>query len=71
MVKRLPQNTKVKYIYMIKFPSKAKNNEILSYSNSIISEFISCHIFDMIDFKIQETILGIYGVNGIKKCSSL
>lgn len=54
-------------IYMLKFPSKAKNNEKLSYSNSVISEFISCHIFEMIGFKTQETILGIYEVNGIKK----
>jgi len=54
-------------IYMLKFPSKANNNEKLSYSNSVISEYISCHIFEMLGFETQETILGVYEVNGAWK----
>lgn len=46
-------------IYMLKFPSIAKNNEI-SYSNSTISEYISCKIFEILGFNTQQTILGIY-----------
>lgn len=48
-----------KEIYMLKFPSTAKNNEI-SYSNSTISEYISCKIFETLGFDTQQTILGIY-----------
>lgn len=54
-------------IYMLKFSSKAKNNDNLSYSNSAISEYISCHIYDMLGFDVQKTILGIYDVNGVSK----
>lgn len=48
-----------KEIYMLKFPSTAKNNAI-SYSNSTISEYISCKIFETLGFDTQQTILGIY-----------
>lgn len=46
-------------IYMLKFPSLGKSEDI-SYSNSAISEYISCQIFNSIGIKAQETILGIY-----------
>lgn len=49
-------------IYMLKFPSRLKKGN-LSYSNSVISEYISCHIFDMLGFKTQKTILGMYRIN--------
>ena len=54
-------------IYMLKFPSKSKNNKDLSYTNSVISEYISCHIFNLLGFNVQETILGIYTINGKTK----
>ena len=59
----------VKYndeIYMLKFPSVSKN-ENLSYSNSVFSEYISCHIYEMMGFNTQKTILGKYDVDGKEK----
>ena len=47
-------------IYMLKFPSVAKNNNKISYSNSVISEYISCEIYRMIGFKTQKVLFGIY-----------
>ena len=35
-------------------------NDNLSYANSCISEYLGCHIFNMIGIKAQETILGSY-----------
>lgn len=37
-------------IYMLKFPALGKAKDI-SYSNSAISEYISCHIFESCGFK--------------------
>lgn len=42
--------------YLLKFSSK--NNG--KYSNSVISEYIGCHIFNLLGFSTQETILGKY-----------
>ena len=42
--------------YLLKFSSK--NNG--KYSNSVISEYIACHIFSLLGFSTQETILGKY-----------
>ncbi len=54
--------------YMIKFPPSAdKKPTDLSYTNSCISEHISCSIFNMLGVKAQETILGTYTVNGKEK----
>ena len=33
---------------------------MLSYTNSCISEYVACHIFEMLGFKAQETLLGNY-----------
>lgn len=41
--------------YLLKFSSKNKNG---SYSNSAISEYVACHIFDLLGFNTQQTILG-------------
>ena len=46
-------------IYMLKFPSLGKTEDI-SYSNSSISEYISCHIFESLEIKTQKTILGLF-----------
>lgn len=55
-------------LYMLKFPSvpvKAKN---MSYSNSCISEYLGCKIFDSIGIPVQQVMLGTYTTpKGVKK----
>lgn len=53
--------------YMVKFPQDAQLNENMSYANSCFSEYIGCHIFNLIGIKAQETILGTYTINGKQK----
>ena len=54
--------------YMLKFPPSgdAKPTE-LSYTNSCISEHIASSIFNMLGVKAQETILGIFKIDGKTK----
>ena len=35
----------------------------MSYSNGCISEYVACHIFEMLGFRTQETLLGNYTDN--------
>ena len=44
--------------YMLKFPPKPSRNRDMSYSNGCISEYVACHIFEMLGFRTQETLLG-------------
>lgn len=53
--------------YMLKFPSKPKLNNVLSYSNSTISEHIGCRIFEMLSIPSQKTIVGSYCHKGIER----
>lgn len=46
--------------YMVKYPAHTKINKAISYSNSIISEYIGSHIFNILGIPAQETFLGIY-----------
>ena len=46
--------------YLLKFPNYAKDNKEASYTNNDFSEYIGCHIFNIIGIKAQETILGKY-----------
>lgn len=46
--------------YMLKFPSQAAKNREMSYSNSCISEYLGCKIFEIVGIPVQETMLGIY-----------
>lgn len=46
--------------YMLKFPPHPSKNREMSYTNSCISEYVACHIFSMLGFKAQETLLGTY-----------
>ena len=46
--------------YMLKFPPRPNRSKEMSYSNSCISEYVACHIFGMLGFKVQETLLGNY-----------
>jgi hypothetical protein len=46
--------------YMLKFPSAVRNSIAQEYSNSSVSEYISCHIYESIGIETQKTILGTY-----------
>lgn len=54
-------------IYMLKFPPISKNNEKISYSNSCISEYISCQIIKSMGIEVQDTIIGKAMVEGKEK----
>lgn len=51
-------------LYMLKFPSHSLKNPRLSYTNSCLSEYLGCHIFNMLGIKAQETLLGKYEYHG-------
>ena len=53
--------------YMLKFPSINEGISEHGYSNNCISEYLSCHIIETLDIKVQDTLLGIYNLNGIEK----
>lgn len=57
-------------IYMIKFPKHIRENEKkdLSYSNNIYSEYIGCHILEILGFEVQKTMLGIYKGKEVVLC---
>lgn len=46
--------------YMLKFPPKPHHARETSYTNSCISEYIACHIFEALGIPAQETLLGTY-----------
>ncbi len=50
--------------YMVKLPSHALKNPNLSYTNSCTSEFLGCHIFNLLGVQAQETLLGTYEYHG-------
>ena len=47
-------------LYMLNLPMYALKNPNLSYTNSCTSEYLGCHIFNMLGIKAQETLLGTY-----------
>ena len=51
-------------LYMLKLPMHALKNPNLSYTNSCTSEFLGCHIFNMLGVEAQETLLGEYEYHG-------
>ena len=51
-------------VYMLKLPTHALKNPNLSYTNSCLSEYLGCHIFNMLGINAQETLLGIYKYHG-------
>lgn len=54
--------------YMLKFPPSGEGKPTeLSYTNSCVSEHIASSIFNMLDVKAQETMLGTFTVNGREK----
>lgn len=46
--------------YMLKFPPMPTKSKVMSYTNSCISEYLACHIFESLGFTVQETLLGTY-----------
>ena len=57
--------------YMIKFPPKPNKNKDMSYTNSCVSEYISCHIFNELGVEAQETLLGTYQNKVVVACKDL
>lgn len=50
--------------YMLKFPPHLKNTDEISYTNSCVSEYIGCQVFNLLNIPAQETLLGSYERNG-------
>lgn len=54
--------------YLVKFPDPVREkNKKISYINNAFSEYVGSHIFEMIGFDTQKTILGTYTYNGKEK----
>ena len=51
-------------LYMLKLPLRSQKNPNISYTNSCTSEFLGCHIFNMLGIKAQDTLLGEYEFHG-------
>lgn len=49
--------------YMLKFPAHPTKVDNISYTNSVISEYIGSHIFNMLGIPSQDTLLGKYKKN--------
>ncbi len=47
-------------VYMLKFPAVVTKNADLSYTNSCISEYLGCKIFESVGIPVQEVSLGTY-----------
>lgn len=46
--------------YMLKFPPAPTRSKTISYTNSCVSEYLACHIFELLGIKAQKTLLGTY-----------
>ena len=53
--------------YMLKFPAINEGIAEHGYSNSCISEYIVCNIIKTLGLNVQDTVLGIYNLNGVEK----
>lgn len=49
--------------YMLKFPPVPTRNKGMSYTNGCISEYLACHVFAALGFRVQDTLLGTYTDN--------
>lgn len=54
--------------YMLKFPSLAKNNPNMHYTNGVISEHVASSIYRSLDIDTQETLLGLYKGKEVVAC---
>lgn len=53
--------------YMLKFPPFPTINKEMSYTNSCISEYIGCKVFETMGIPVQETVIGTYTSKGKEK----
>ncbi len=53
--------------YMLKFPCINEGISEYGYSNNCISEYVACNIIKTLGLKVQDTLLGIYNLNGSEK----
>lgn len=53
--------------YMLKFPPFATINKEMSYTNSCISEYLGCKIFESVGIPVQRVLLGTYTSKGKEK----
>ena len=53
--------------YMLKFPPFPTRNKEMSYTNSCISEYIGCKVFESVGIPVQETVIGTYTSKGKEK----
>lgn len=54
-------------LYMLKFPAVPAINKEMSYANGCVSEYLGCHIFEVIGIPVQKTMLGTYTKKGKQK----
>lgn len=54
--------------YMIKFPSHARDNKTMHYSNGCFNEHIASSIYRILVMKVQETLLGMYDGKEVVAC---
>lgn len=47
-------------MHMLKFPTIPTRETNISYIHNCYSEYIGCHIYDLLGFKVQKTTLGVY-----------
>lgn len=52
--------------YMLKFPPFPIINKEMSYTNSCISEYLGCKIFESVRIPVQKVLLGTYTSKGKK-----
>ena len=53
--------------YMLKFPPFPTINKEMSYTNSCISEYLGCKVFESVGIPVQETVIGTYTSKGKEK----
>ena len=54
-------------LYMLKLTAVPAINKTMSYANGCVSEYLGCHIFEIVGIPVQETMLGTYNKNGKEK----
>lgn len=57
--------------YMLKFPARPKRAPQADYTNSCVSEYLACHIFQSLGIPAQETLLGTYRGKPVVACKDL
>ena len=56
-------------IYMLKFPALPTRNPGLSYTNSCISEYLGCKIFESVGIPVQEVLPGAFSIRKTERKS--